>query len=359
MKKKSDELPLSFGARVKKLYNDAMGSIACLIMLLLSPFIVGHYVAEFKKDLPRTWVYGWQRLQANALCIVLLICIAIFRQKSTEGWAAFLGDGLFLVVALKGVFLNFWDLLLFVLLPRTPGITQWGGDSFLDKLEKWCKEVLTAIRKKVFPEVTNTGLIAKLGKGAADFGFEFGRKYVEEILVRGSLTYLSMRFILLLLFIVCAFTAAYDWLNLVTPLSFSSAGSGRSIVDFLFFSIDILTTSSISGVSAATHLAKAAAASQLGLSFLALVLFAPLIFTSYDRAIYMSEEFRKIREKHFINNLSEFIELKTGMPAKDAKKLLKGEMEEAEIDKLGINIEIPADAPSKSKEGDSPKKKGA
>jgi hypothetical protein len=322
-----------------KLVENLQLALGLLALLVLSPFIIDYLCMKFEKDIPKTWVSGWKRIRASAWCIIGLFGIVLVRRKFPDGWTPFLCDALFITIALKGLFLNLWDLAIFVLIPRTPGITHSEGSTLLDKTEKGCRELLVTLGKQFFPDVKDDWALSKVVSGIVDFGFDLGRKYVEEILIRSTLVYLSFRYALLLLFLNMVFAGAYDWIALVSSEAFTSAAPHRTIVDFVFFSTDILTTSSISGVAASSHLAKATAAFQLGLGFLSLVFFIPLIFVSYDRALSMREEIRKTQDKHMMKGAAEFIAAKTGVPFEDARKLLMGELTEAKAEKIGIKID--------------------
>lgn len=226
---------------------------------------------------------------------------------------------------------------MYVIFPKTPGITQLDGEGLLDKAEKALRELLETARNNFLKEISD-GVLAKLARPIVDFCLEFGRKYVQEVLIRGSLIYLSFRYALMLVFLVFTFAGIYDWLGLVSAQSFNALGSAPSLTDFIFYSVDILTTSSISGITAATYLTKTTATIQLGMGFFSLVLFIPLIFVCYDRAVVMSEEIRKTREKHTMIGLSEFISEKLGLSKAEALKLMMDELSLTEAKKLGIKI---------------------
>lgn len=325
--------------RIKRFVDDFQFAVATVILALLSPFILDFWFSKYQSDLPSSWVHGWKRIRASAFCIILLCVIAYFRHKNSDGWQAFVFDGAFLIVSIKGLFLNLWDLVIFVLVPRPPGILQDAGSTFLNKFEKGFRDLIKGLGEAFFPDAKTEWVVSKLVRALIDYGFDLGRKYLQEILLRGTLVYLSMRYSLLLLFLILAFAGVYDWIRLVSGNAFVSSGPIRGLGGCIFFSVDILTTSSISGISAATNLAKSLAAMELGMGFLSLVFFIPLVFVSYDRALAMQEEIQKLQEKHILTSGAEFITAKTGLPLEDATKLLLGELEQSKIEKLGIKLE--------------------
>lgn len=308
-----------------------------ILFLPFAPFYIDAGVTKYEKELPGAWVHAWKRLWRSAGCFIALLVLAYVRLKTTNAWWAFLEDAAFLSFAIRGLVINFWDLSVYVILPKTPGITQLGGEGLLDKSEKALRELLETARKNFLKDVSD-GALATIARAIADFCLEFGRNYIKEVLIRGSLIYLSFRYALMLVFLVFTFAGIYDWLGLVSAQAFNTLGGAPSLTDFVFYSVDILTTSSISDITAATYLTKTTATIQLGMGFFSLVLFIPLIFVCYDRAVVMSEEIRKTREKHSMIGFSEFISDKLGLSKTEALKLMMDELSLTEAEKLGIKI---------------------
>lgn len=314
-----------------------IGFFEVIVLAIILTIVSLKWCFKKLKEMPKNVARGLKNLCISILLIFSIGIIILLRNMAGTSWMAYLLDGALLLFCLMGCGRVFWYLVTYLFMPQMPWSTLAENISLPDKVENF-------IRKNI-PQGTQDGGFTLLINRLINYGRDIGRQYIEEVLLRLNIVFLSVQYVFWIIFLILTFAGIFDLAHLIMPAVFAYSEGTPGVLDFCLYSFDIVTTSVISGISPAHIFTKGISVFLMSSAFFSLILFIPLMFVAYERSVALCAEVRKMRQSHLVAGLSEFLAMKAGIDCDDVEKLLKGELDadksaelQTQIDKsLGIS----------------------